>query len=114
MNSQTNWDNRWRGLLNIVAQWSEDPDSKYSAIIIDPITQNLRGIGFNGVPRGITFNPERHARPDKYNYFVHAEVNAIINAGGLVSGTTIYLLKPPCAQCAGAIIQSGIIRIKYL
>jgi deoxycytidylate deaminase len=26
----------------------------------------------------------------------------------------MYVLKPPCAQCAGAIINSGITAIKYL
>ena len=116
--SAQKWDTRWTSLLPLIADWSEDPSSKYSALIIDPITQNIRSIGFNGLPRGIAFRAERHERPDKYNYFVHAEVNAIINAGGPggggILGTTMYLLKPPCAQCAGAIIQSGIVRIKYV
>ncbi len=113
MSTPNHWDQRWRDLLYLVQSWSEDPTTKFSALIIDPINNNLRSIGFNGLPRGIAYSAQKHGGPDKYNYFVHAEVNAIINAGGMVPGSTIYLLAPPCSNCAGAIIQSGITRVKY-
>lgn len=50
-------------------------------------------------------------------YFIHAELNAVLNAaacGTATEGCSMYVLKPPCAQCAGAIINAGIIQINYL
>ncbi len=100
-------------ILAVVSEWSEDTSSKYGAVIVDE-RQCIKSTGFNGLPRGIKLEPNYHCRPDKYNYFVHAEANAIFNAPLSVAGCTIYLLKPPCAQCAGAIINSGITTVKYL
>jgi dCMP deaminase len=107
------WDTRWSKILAVVANWSEDTSSKYGAVIVDK-RQCLVSTGFNGLPRGIKPDPAYHARPDKYNYFIHAEVNAILNAHIPVVGCTMYLLKTPCAPCAGAIINSGITGVKYL
>ena len=109
----SNWDTRWSKILVVVSEWSEDRSSKYGALIIDK-RQRLLSTGFNGIPEGIRLDPAYHNRPDKYNYFIHAEINAILNAPLSPAGCTMYLLKLPCAQCAGAIINSGIVRIKYL
>lgn len=108
-----NWDTRWSKILAVVSEWSEDNSSKYGAVIVDK-RQCLRSTGFNGIPRGIKLESVYHNRPDKYNYFIHAEINAILNSPLSVAGCTMYLLKPPCAQCAGAIINSGITVVKYL
>jgi dCMP deaminase len=111
--SKRNWDTRWSKILAVVSEWSEDTSSKYAAVIVDG-RQRLRSTGFNGIPEGIKLEPSYHNRPDKYNYFVHAEINAILNSPLSVAGCTMYILKSPCAQCAGAIINSGITTIKYL
>jgi deoxycytidylate deaminase len=47
---------------------------------------------------------------------VHAEVNAIIQAGHKARGAMLYvypsfMLPPICADCAGAAIQAGIVGI---
>jgi len=107
------WDTRWSKILAVVSEWSEDTSSKYGAVIVDK-RQRLLSTGFNGIPSGIRFESRYHNRPDKYNYFVHAEINAILNAPLSVTGCTMYLLKPPCAQCAGAIINSGVTAVKFL
>lgn len=43
-----------------------------------------------------------------------SELNAILNAGKDLHGSTIYVTLFPCNECAKAIIQSGIKRIVYL
>ena len=43
----------------------------------------------------------------------HAELNAICNAHGDVSGFTMYTTLFPCNQCAKIIIQSGIAKVVY-
>jgi len=58
-----------------------------------------------------------HDRPDKYMYFIHAELNCILNAAAIGTSTEqcmMYLLSLPCAQCAGAIINAGIVQINYI
>ena len=50
-------------------------------------------------------------RPTKYDFFEHAERNAIYNTcltGTSLKGCVIYVTHPPCTDCARAIIQSGI------
>ena len=109
-----NWHPRWAAMLNLTASWSEDTSSKYSALIVDG-RNVLISMGYNGLPRGIRLHPSYHNRPDKYDYFVHAETNAIIQASGRdIQGCTIYLIEPPCARCAGEIIQAGIKDIRYI
>jgi len=50
-------------------------------------------------------------RPDKYAFIEHAERNAIFYAarrGEYTNGATMACIWGPCADCARAIIQSGI------
>ncbi len=50
-----------------------------------------------------------------YNYVVHAEQNAILNARGKsLEGCRIYVNLFPCHECARNIIQSGIREVYYL
>ena len=51
----------------------------------------------------------------KYNYVVHAELNAILNARGKnLKGARLYVDLFPCNECAKAIIQSGIAEVVYV
>ncbi len=111
--SKSSWDTRWSMILAVVAEWSEDTSSKYGAVIVDG-RQRLLSTGFNGIPQGIKLEAKHHQRPDKHYYFIHAEVNAILNSSTPVVGCTMYVLKPPCAACAGIIINSGIKAVKFL
>ena len=58
-----------------------------------------------------------HAPPEltDRNTLSHAELNAILNAGGKsLDGARLYVDLFPCNECAKAIIQSGIAEIVYL
>jgi len=44
---------------------------------------------------------------------VHAEVWAVLAAGGRASGGTLYTTTFPCAQCAEKIVQSGISKVVF-
>jgi len=111
--SKSTWHPRWAATLNLMASWSEDTSSQYSALIIDK-RNVLVSSGWNGIPRGIRLQPEYHLRPDKYQYFVHAEINCLLQSPIPVTGLSMYLIKPPCAGCAGPIIQAGISMIYYI
>lgn len=97
----------------LIASWSEERGRKVGAVIVGD-GNVIVATGFNGLPRGISSHDEvRHNREtrEKYLWFEHAERNAIYNAariGGRLAGCRIYVNIFPCADCARAIIQSGL------
>lgn len=105
------WDKRWMDMAKLVASWSKDRSRTCGAVIVDE-RNVLVSVGWNGFPRGINDEVDaRHERPVKYLWTEHAERNAIFNAaanGHKIAGCTMYLPWYPCADCARAIIQSGI------
>jgi dCMP deaminase len=108
------WDVRFLEAATLFSTWSKDRSTKVGAVVVGP-KKEIRAIGYNGFPRGVDDTiEERHDRPAKYMYTEHAERNAVYNAcytGTSLDGCTIYVTHPPCADCARAIIQSGIRRV---
>lgn len=105
------WHRRFMDVAELVATWSKDPSTKTGAIVVGP-DREIRATGYNGLVRGVDDNkPERMERPTKYDFFEHAERNAIYNAcltGTSLKGCIMYATHAPCTDCARAIIQSGI------
>lgn len=107
------WRHRFLGLCDQVAGWSEDRDFKVGAVIVGP-GHEIRATGYNGLPRGVSAGDDSRfdrASGEKFFWIEHAERNAIYNAarsGAALAGCTLYVNRFPCADCARAIIQSGI------
>ena len=114
MEKLTKWDERFFELAQLVAQWSKDESRKVGCVIVDQ-QKIVLSLGYNGFPRGIDDKIEsRKQRPLKYFFTEHAEKNAIFNAASVgrnLKGSTLYCTLFPCAECAKAIIQSGISEI---
>jgi dCMP deaminase len=110
----TNWDKKFIGLVKHISEWSKDTSSKNGAVIVDSDNVVL-SMGYNGLPIGCDDSKlERFERPLKYMYTEHAERNAIYLSsrhGGSVKNGTMYVTLFPCADCARAIIQSGITKL---
>lgn len=105
------WDKRFLDLAHFISGWSKDPSTKVGAVIAN-LHKTAVGLGYNGFPRGVHDHAHRYEDRDvKYPMVVHAEINAILNAGQSVRGFTMYCTMFPCPQCAAYIIQSGIIRV---
>jgi dCMP deaminase len=67
----------------------------------------------NQFPSGVLYSPERIMAPTKYFFFVHGECGAIYRAaknGLCTHGATLYAVAYSCADCAKAIVQSGVKR----
>lgn len=110
MNRPT-WDQYFIELCNVIKKRSKDTLTKVGAVIIDE-KNAIVSTGYNGFPPGIDDDvPERYKRPLKYFYFEHAERNAIYGAKRDLEGCTLYVSWHPCADCARAIIRSGIKRV---
>lgn len=107
------WDRRFLRLAREVALWSKDPSTKVGAVIVDPNTRRVLGLGYNGLPAGVNDTHDRlNDRALKYAMTVHAELNAILNAVASVRGATLYTWPlPPCSNCMAAAIQSGILKV---
>jgi dCMP deaminase len=101
----------------VAAQESPDPSTQNGAVI--PIVDYGETIdehsflieACNTFPRGVKALSERLERPLKYNYIEHAERNAVFTAhrsGFTLSRATLYCPWFACADCARAIIQSGL------
>jgi len=114
--SMNKWDRRFFEMCALVGSWSEDNSRRVGCVIVGS-SNEVRAIGFNGLPRGVRGDvPARHNREggEKYHWFEHAERNAIFNAartGVSIANCRIYIGLHPCADCARAIIQSGIMSV---
>jgi len=115
-----NWDDYFFDICEVVGSKSKDLSTHVGCVIVGP-AHEIRSTGFNGFPSGVEDDldnfPERYKRPEKYVWTEHSERNAIYLAarhGVSLVDCTIYLTWMPCAECARAIIQSGIQRVKVL
>ena len=110
--SQRKWDKRWMDMCELAASWSVNPGRKVGAVIIGQ-RREIISLGWNGIPRGCADGvEERYVSPAKHLWHEHAERNAIYNAaanGTALLNATLYTSLYPCADCARAIIQSGIV-----
>ena len=112
------WGDRYLNLAKEVSTWSRDPSTKVGAVVIGDHGQ-LLSQGYNGFPRGVGDSAARYKNRDvKYKLVVHAEMNAIYNAGlnGIsLDGATLYVYGCPiCNECAKGIIQVGIKKVVSL
>ena len=111
------WDEYFMGVSLLAAKRSKDPNTQVGACIVDG-GNIILSTGYNGFPYGCSddvYPWEREGDDTKYNYVVHAELNAILNARGKdLKGARLYVDLFPCNECAKAIIQSGISEIVYL
>ena len=107
------WDEYAINMLDNIASRSQDPDTKVGCVILD--TDNrIIGTGYNSPPSGIKLEPQDLVRPQKYQYIVHAELNAILFAEtAKLKGATLYVPFLPCNDCAKVICQVGISRVVY-
>jgi dCMP deaminase len=107
-----NWTTRFLGLAEHIARWSKDPSSRVGAVIVRP-DKTIASVGYNGFPRGVDDRLDRiQDRSSKLLFTLHAEMNAILAAKEPLKECSLFVWPfQPCAQCAGAIIQSGITQV---
>ena len=117
MNARENrfsWKKMFVEIAKVVAQRSADPHTQVGAVLVKD--NRIISCGYNGdlLNSSIDIN---WATSEKYQYCVHAEMNALANAlrnGVNVSGADAYLTVSPCNTCIKLLIQSGIKNIYYI
>jgi len=106
-------DNIYMQMAMAASKLSTCKRAHHGAVIT--VNDRVVGIGYNGAARGlphcldvgchISVGSERCERS------IHAETNAIINAGRDVSTGTLYVTGEPCERDAVLLIQAGITRV---
>ena len=113
------WEEYFMGVALLAAERSKDPNTQVGACIVDDQNRIL-ATGYNGFPQGCSdddfpWNRDEALGETKYQFVVHAELNAILNSRGKsLQGSKLYVGLFPCNECAKAIIQAGISEVIYL
>ena len=116
------WHDYFMSVAMLSAFRSKDPNRQVGACIVDPKTQRIVGIGYNGFPWGCCDDQLPWARSakggswldSKYPYVCHAEMNAIFNKNcSSLDGCRIYTTLFPCNECAKLIIQARMLDVVY-
>lgn len=112
------WEEYFMGVAELSAQRSKDPVTQVGCCIVDPRTNHILSIGYNGLPVG--FNDDEFHWDDsddfvesKHSYIVHAEANAILNATQNLEGADVYVSMFPCNECSKLLAQSKIRKVIY-
>ena len=106
------------GVAKLTSQLSHARRAKVGAVMTKD--NRIISIGYNGTPHTFDNNCEDTLQDGSLvtkNIVVHAEMNALCFCAKTEiesEGSTIYLTLSPCANCALAMIQSGIKRVVYL
>ena len=116
MNTIPSWDEYFTRMADLAATKSKDRGTRVGAVVVGE-GHTVLSTGFNGFCRGVSDSiEERYQRPLKYLFTEHAERNSCYAAarnGVSLKGATLYMNCKgyPCADCARAIIQSGIAEV---
>ena len=108
------WYKRFLTVADLVATWSKDPSTKVGAVIVK--NRHIIATGYNGFPAGIADDERLTDRDKKYPLIIHAEMNAVLQAGCDAWGASLYLSGfngSPCRNCAKHLIAAGIVQIVH-
>ncbi len=111
------WDTTFMEVAKVVAKRGTCPRLQVGAVITSD--NKIISTGYNGAPAGTSHCTEVgcliEEETGRCKRTVHAEVNAIIQAGvstGCI--TTLYTTEFPCIECASIIANSNVDRLVYI
>lgn len=115
MRQVESWFNYFKVIAKQVATRSKDPNTQVGAVIVNQ-NYDIVSTGYNGFPPGVQDTEDRWQRPLKYEFVVHAEMNAIARAarfGKHTDGGALFCTHLPCRNCAKAVIAAGVKEVYY-
>lgn len=110
LTKRPSWDEYFLALAEQVSTRSPDPHTKHGCVLVDA-GKRVVSTGYNGPVSGLPHELVPIVRPDKYDWFIHAEDNAVAFARCDLRGTTAYVTGTPCAACFRRLLQVGVRRI---
>lgn len=114
--NRPSWQETFINVAKVISKRSKDPRTKVGCVIVK--NNCIVGTGYNGDPRNFRYKFHWDTE-EKYDYVVHAELNAIANSvytngGSAIKDSEIYLTLSPCSTCIKTLIQFGIKKVYYL
>lgn len=104
------WTQYFLGLALLVAQRSHDVHTKHGCIITDK-SNRILGVGYNGFPRGLSDTDLPTSRPEKYDWMIHAERNALANCVIRPENAIAYVTGQCCNSCIMSLYQEGVSKV---
>lgn len=102
------WDEYFMRMCETVSARSKDPSTQHGAVLVDE-HRRVVSTGYNGGCRKIDDNCIDWSRPNKYDFVIHAEENALWTAERKnLEGCTLYITGAPCSKCMLRIAHSGV------
>jgi dCMP deaminase len=122
-NSRISKDHYFMNIAIEVARRSTCTRRQIGALIVSDVGE-IKSTGYNGNPRGLPHCHEIGCIRDKLNIpsgtrletctAVHAEQNALIQAGTNARGSTLYSTIVPCPICARMLLNAQVSRVVYI
>ena len=106
------WDKYFYDIAEAVSKRSPDPNTKHGCVLVDS-DRRVVSTGYNGPVKGFPNDQVDYSRPNKYQWMIHAEDNAVIFAKRDLSGCTAYITGHPCCNCFRRLVQAGVKRVVY-
>ena len=108
-----NFDNYFMKLCNTIAQRSTCPRKRIGALIVK--NKKIISAGYNGAPSKMKHCNEEGCIIVNNHCIrtVHAEMNALLDAGKNAKNAVMYCNTLPFQNCLKLAIQAGIKEIKY-
>jgi len=122
-NKRISKDHYFMNIAVEVARRSTCSRRQIGAIVVSDVGE-IKSTGYNGNPRGLPHCEEIGCIRDKLNIpsgtrletctAVHAEQNALLQAGTNSRGSTMYSTIVPCPICARMICNAQVARVVYI
>ena len=106
------WDAYFMRHAILASSRSIDPDTKHGCVIVSSQNRPL-SMGYNGPLQGIDDAAVPLARPLKYDWLLHSEMNALLFCTAPMDGASAYITGFPCNTCFKAMVQRGVKTIVY-
>jgi dCMP deaminase len=104
------WSDYFLGLAKVASKRSHDIHTQHGCVITDQYNRIL-GVGYNGFPKGLDDSVLPLTRPEKYDWMIHAERNALSNCVVRPDNGIAYVTGQCCCDCIMALWQEGIIKV---
>lgn len=100
-------------LAFVASELSTCPRASVGAVVV--AGGQIVSTGYNGAPSHVDHCTDVGClmQDGRCKRAVHAELNALLQAGDRAHGATIYCNYRPCFECTKAIINAQIVRVVY-
>lgn len=113
------WDSYYMEMAKVASLRATCTRKSVGAIVVSNLNRII-GTGYNGAPSdmehctdvGCLIQKDADQKPHCIRT-IHAETNALLQAGKDAMGATLYTTASPCPICFKLLIQCGIVRVVY-